>query len=135
MNNPRRLTGILLVLIMLMGAVGTSTTTQPAAARIDPVDLVTAGSILTFLDGLTSIQPYSGWRNSGSGGELDAVNYVADTLSQMSRLTSAGLTVEQQDFNVLTGVVHQNIDGSKFGHYLFDHSFHIGSTGDVSLDS
>ncbi len=71
-------------------------------AQNDPnlVDLVSLDSMLGYLTDLTSIQPYSGWRNSASSGEQEAVDYVAKTVGDMDFLTGLGLTTEQQEFHV-----------------------------------
>jgi hypothetical protein len=51
---------------------------------------------------LTAIQPYSGWRNSASEGEAEALDYVADKLDGMSYLVSLGMEQERQTFRVPT---------------------------------
>jgi hypothetical protein len=49
---------------------------------------------------LTSIEPYSGWRNSGTVGEAGAIDYLVSRLSQMPFLLSQGLELERQGFRV-----------------------------------
>ena len=59
--------------------------------------LVSQQSLFTFLEDLTAIQPYSGWRNSGTEGEQEALDYVSEKLSEMDHLE---LELERQDFRV-----------------------------------
>ncbi|MBN1658972.1 MAG: Zn-dependent exopeptidase M28 [Anaerolineae bacterium] len=72
--------------------------TSAPAADTSPFDLISLEQILAYLDDLTAIQPYSGWRNSGTEGEAEAIDYVAATLGDMPRL--AGLELERQEFHV-----------------------------------
>jgi hypothetical protein len=73
------------------------TTAVPAA---DPFDLLSLDSLFGFLDDLTAIQPYSGWRNSATEGEAQALDYVATTLGGFSHLQDLGLELERQQFHV-----------------------------------
>ena len=57
---------------------------------------------MAYLSDLTSIQPYSGWRNSASSGEKEALDYVEDTVAGFSNLQEMGLEVERQSFDVYT---------------------------------
>lgn len=57
-------------------------------------------SLFTFLEGLTSIQPYSGWRNSATAGEREALDYVATILGDLTYLQNLGLELERQSFHV-----------------------------------
>lgn len=66
----------------------------------NPVDLISLDSLLSYLEDLTSIQPYSGWRNAGSMGEVEALDYVTEKLRAFSTLRNAGLEIEEQSFNV-----------------------------------
>ncbi len=68
--------------------------------EIDLLPLVSQESLFGFLEDLTSIQPYSGWRNSATEGEAEALDYVADTLGDMAFLQSLGLEMERQSFHV-----------------------------------
>ncbi|MEJ2732941.1 MAG: M28 family peptidase [Anaerolineae bacterium] len=68
----------------------------------DPFDLLSLESLLAFLEDLTAIQPYSGWRNSGSEGEAEALDYVAGKLGALGYLQSLGLELERQSFHILT---------------------------------
>ncbi len=62
--------------------------------------LISQDSLFTFLEDLTHLQPYSGWRNSATEGEAEAAAYVADTLGEFAYLGSLGLALEQQRFHV-----------------------------------
>jgi hypothetical protein len=77
-----------------------SSTPSPAQ---DPFDLVSQSSLFDFLQGLTSIQPYSGWRNSASQGEAEALDYVAENLDGFDHLKELGLELERQSFHVFLG--------------------------------
>ena len=59
--------------------------------------LVSQQSLFTFVEDLTAIQPYSGWRNSGTEGEQEALDYVSRKLGEMEYL---GLELERQDFHI-----------------------------------
>ncbi len=56
-----------------------------------------------YLTDLTAIQAYSGWRNSATEGEAQALDYVAAKLNQMPYLTGLGLQLERQQFQVFIG--------------------------------
>ena len=74
-----------------------------ASPGIDPFDLVSLDALYATLEDLTAIQPYSGWRNSASQGEAEALDYVARQLDGMGYLLSLGLEQERQAFRVPTG--------------------------------
>lgn len=77
------------------------TITPPLPAKVViPYHLISEESLFTYLVDLTSIQPYSGWRNSASSGEAEALDYVEKTLSAFSSLQNGGLELERQRFNV-----------------------------------
>jgi hypothetical protein len=73
---------------------------EPPAAAANPVDLVSQDILFAFLEDLTAIRPYSGWRNSGSQGEQEALDYVQLALQNFSFLTEVGLELERQSFHV-----------------------------------
>jgi hypothetical protein len=77
---------------------------SPAAAATpepaDPFALLSPDSLFATLEDLTAIQPYSGWRNSASQGEVEALDYVAGRLAGMPYLLSGGLQMERQEFDV-----------------------------------
>ena len=68
-----------------------------AVPLTDTLALVSQQSLFTFVEDLTAIQPYSGWRNSGTEGEQEALDYVSEKLGEMEHL---GLELERQDFRV-----------------------------------
>jgi hypothetical protein len=71
--------------------------------QIDPFSLISLDSLLSFDEALTAIQPYSGWRNSASEGEAEALDYVAAELSAFDHLRQQGLALERQSFHVFLG--------------------------------
>lgn len=69
----------------------------PAAAaepRVSPERL------LATISDLTGIQAHSGWRNSGTTGEQEALDYLEARLQQFAFLTQAGLRVAREPFAV-----------------------------------
>ncbi|MBN1136639.1 MAG: M28 family peptidase [Anaerolineae bacterium] len=75
--------------------------TDPAVLPgADPFTLVSQDSLFAYLEDLTAIQPYSGWRNSGSLGEQEALDYVQERLAEFGYLQGLGLEVERQEFRV-----------------------------------
>lgn len=73
-----------------------ATTQEPA----DPFAQISLDSLFAFLTDLTSIQPYSGWRNSATEGESEALDYVKKTLEQLPYLQTLGMELERQEFHV-----------------------------------
>jgi hypothetical protein len=73
---------------------------EPPEPSVTPLSLISQESLFAFLDALTAIQPYSGWRNSATEGEAEALDYVADTLDDLAYLQSLGTELEQQSFHV-----------------------------------
>ncbi len=92
-----------------------ATPTPPA----DPFSLISQESLLAFTQDLSAIQPYSGWRNSASQGEAEALDYVAETLGGFDYLAGLGLELERQSFHVFLGTelwqtrLHLNLDGQE----------------------
>lgn len=78
-------------------AAGAGSTALPAA---DPFSWISQDSLFAYLEDLTAIQAYSGWRNSGSSGEQEALDYVGERLSELGYLHDLGLEVERQEFRV-----------------------------------
>jgi hypothetical protein len=83
----------------------------------DPFELITADALLDTLGDLTSIRPYSGWRNSTTRGEEEAISWVEERLSRMGFLRALGLELERQDFRTYLGIefhqtrVHLRMNG------------------------
>ena len=75
-----------------------------SAPDSDPFALVSSVSLLRYLEGLTEIEPHSGWRVCGSAGEREAFAYVERRLGQLSFLETLGLEVERQRFRTIAGV-------------------------------
>jgi hypothetical protein len=72
-------------------------TTEPSVTALS---LISQDSLYTFLEELTSIQPYSGWRNSATEGEAEALDYVANRLEDLIYVQSLGMELERQSFHV-----------------------------------
>ena len=85
----------------------------------DPFALVSQESMFSYLEDLTSIQPYSGWRNSGSEGEQEALDYVEGKLGELPYLRGLGLELERQTFRVFMATelwetrLHLAVDGQE----------------------
>jgi hypothetical protein len=65
-----------------------------------PLSLISKDRIFSTLEDLTSIQPYSGWRNSANTGEAEALDYMANALDDLTYLQNLGLELERQSFHV-----------------------------------
>ena len=74
--------------------------TETPEPSVTPLSLVSQDSLFTFLEELTSIQPYSGWRNSATEGEAEALDYAANTLGDLAYLQNLGMELERQSFHV-----------------------------------
>jgi hypothetical protein len=72
-------------------------TTEPSVTALS---LISQDRLFTFLKELTTIQPYSGWRNSATAGEAEALDYVASTLGDLTYLRNLGMGLERQSFHV-----------------------------------
>lgn len=85
-------------------APGGATLPSPAPESIaDPYALLSQEELLTTIGALASIQPYSGWRNSASTGESEALDYVSEALDVLSHLREMGMEQERQSFGVPLG--------------------------------
>jgi hypothetical protein len=82
----------------------------PPPPPADPFDLISRQSLFTYLEGLTAIQPYSGWRNSASEGEAEALDYVKSKLSKLTALQDSGMSVERQAFGAFLGTELRETD-------------------------
>lgn len=65
-----------------------------------PTEVIDPDRLYGYLEKLTSIRPYAGWRNSASQGEADAINFVHDQLTEMPFLKSLGLELSNEKFRV-----------------------------------
>lgn len=87
---------------------GTPTATG-VPSPVDPFSLISQESLFGYMQDLSSIQAYSGWRNSASEGEKEALDYVAKKLGEMAYLRSLGLELERQSFRVYLGTeIHES---------------------------
>lgn len=106
--------GIIVLFFSASGCQASSVTQASASAPTDlpptvtypdvPYELISQENIFAYLEDLISIQPYSGFRNTGSSGEADALNYVEGKLSEFSNLQSRGLELERQSYKVFASV-------------------------------
>lgn len=73
-----------------------------AAGRtsVDPFSLISRARLVATVHDLTAIQAYSGWRNSGTEGEAEALTYMEHALAGMQRLQRLGVEVRRQPFRV-----------------------------------
>lgn len=78
----------------------TSTATNSSSSFEIPYDLISQESLFGYLEDLTSIQPYSGWRNSATSGEAEALDYIETRLGEFTKLQDGGLELERQSFPV-----------------------------------
>ena len=76
------------------------TDTAQAVETLFPYSLVSQEWAFAYLEDLTTLQVYSGWRNSATEGEAEALDYVARTLIEFSHLQNLGLELERQSFRV-----------------------------------
>lgn len=83
--------------------VPTHTEVAPISPPADPFILISQDNLFAYLEALTAIQPYSGWRNSATQGEAEALDYVAETLGEFAYLQEIGLELEREHFNVFLG--------------------------------
>lgn len=78
-----------------------ASTPTPASPPVRvPYESVSQDSLLAYLQALTSIQPYSGWRTAATAGEVEAFEYVEGQLELFEALESLGMRLERQNFNV-----------------------------------
>jgi Peptidase family M28 len=73
---------------------------QPAKYPDVPYQLISQDSLFAYLQDLTSIQPYSGWRNTATSGEAEGLDYVAEKLDGFKTLEDWGMELERQSFKV-----------------------------------
>jgi len=78
----------------------TATPTAKPDEILDPHMLISQDKLLAYIEDLTTLQAYSGWRNSATEGEAEALDYVAGTLGEFAHLQSLGLELERQRFHV-----------------------------------
>jgi hypothetical protein len=76
------------------------TSTSKTDEIVDLHTLISQDKLFAYLETLTTLQAYSGWRNSATEGEAEALDYVAGTLGEFVHLQSLGLELERQNFHV-----------------------------------
>ncbi|HSR30045.1 MAG TPA: M28 family metallopeptidase [Anaerolineae bacterium] len=76
------------------------TATATADENLDLQLLISQDTLFAYLEDLTTLQADSGWRNSATEGEAEALDYVAGTLGEFAHLQSLGLELERQSFHV-----------------------------------
>jgi hypothetical protein len=113
----------ILIAITLIALVGCSPppspTPTPAPSPTGPFALISQESLFASLEDLTAIQPYSGWRNSASQGEAEALDYVEERLGEFDYLQDLGLDLERQSFHIFMGTelwetrLHLTVDGQE----------------------
>jgi hypothetical protein len=92
---------------------------EPPQAITDPFTLISQDQLFAYLEDLTAIQPYSGWRNSATEGEAEAMDYVTEQLNTMAFLQEIGTELERQSFRVFLATelwetrLHLTIDGNE----------------------
>jgi hypothetical protein len=107
-----------ITLVVLVGcSASPPPTPTPAPPPNGPFALISQESLFASLEDLTAIQPYSGWRNSASQGEAEALDYVEERLGEFAYLQDLGLDLERQSFHVFMGTelwetrLHLTVDG------------------------
>jgi hypothetical protein len=78
----------------------TPTPTAIADEILDLRLLISQDKLFAYLEDLTGLQAYSGWRNSATEGEAQALDYVAGILGDFANLQNLGLELERQSFHV-----------------------------------
>ncbi|MGC8875365.1 MAG: hypothetical protein ACP5SI_13085, partial [Chloroflexia bacterium] len=77
------------------------TAASPAGqATRNPLEAVSLERLLSTVNDLAAIQPHSGWRNSGTVGEQEALAYLEAHLGGLAFLREAGLRLEWEPFPV-----------------------------------
>jgi hypothetical protein len=125
-------------------------TPQPVATQEDvpeAFELISQESLFAYLEDLTSLQPYSGWRNSATEGEAEALDYVADTLGNFAYLQDLGMEIERQSFHVLLSTeiwesrLYLTVNGQEIevpadalrgDRYYVDRAMHFDSDGFIN---
>lgn len=109
MPRPFRILNLLVLVVILTGCVAPAplpnTPTpplppQPVSGTPTPPDLVSTDRLFGFLSEITSIQAYSGWRNSATSGERQALDWIQQRLVGLPYLQELGVEVTRQEFNV-----------------------------------
>ncbi|MBN1148937.1 MAG: M28 family peptidase [Anaerolineales bacterium] len=92
----------------------------PAGGSNDPYELISQEMMFAYMQDLSAIQPYSGWRNSASTGEAEGLDYIAGRLGEFTYLAELGMQLERQEFRVFMGTetwetrLHLSIDNQQY---------------------
>jgi pimeloyl-ACP methyl ester carboxylesterase len=78
----------------------TQAPTETPEPAVSLLSLISQERLFASLEELTTIQPYSGWRNSATEGEAEALDYMADALGDLAYLQGLGLELERSSFHV-----------------------------------
>ncbi len=102
MKSPRHFFNLLISLVLVLASACSvvEKTTSPTPSLTPPAPSIDADRMYGFLEELTAVQAYSGWRTSATQGEKEAFDYVQLQLGQLANLTSSGLEVTRESFNV-----------------------------------
>jgi len=73
---------------------------SPAIEAEEMMAALSLDSMMGYLEALTEIEPYSGWRSSATIGEKKAVDYVMSVLDSFENLKAMGMTVEEEGFKI-----------------------------------
>ncbi len=77
-----------------------TTTLAMTPATPDPDLMISTERLYGFLEDLTAIQPYSGWRTSATEGEYQALQYIENEMNDLPFLNDLGTESEWQAFHV-----------------------------------
>lgn len=72
----------------------------PVFGTPTPEDLVSTEHLFAFLTDLTAVQPYSGWRSSGTEGEREGLDRVQAHLMSLPYLLETGTILSRQELRV-----------------------------------
>lgn len=108
MRNLARLPALILItLLTACSLLQTSPTdiseSSPKPQSKDIYTKISQEHLFSTLEALTSIQAYSGWRNSASLGEREALDFIVESMGGMQWLETLGMSLERQEFNVFLG--------------------------------
>jgi hypothetical protein len=110
-HSPGKSAVVLLLILAATACTPVATSIPPTASPsatasatkvpdVDPYGLISHDTLLTYVEGMSGIQPHSGWRSSATEGEAEALDYVAAALDELEFLRASGLEVERQGFSV-----------------------------------
>lgn len=101
-------TAVLLVICATVGVADDAPPPRHASGRpapgSDPVAEIDQDEVLAILTRLTSFEPHSGWRNSTTIGESQAIDWLRWELESMPFLGGHGLEVVREAFTTSLGI-------------------------------